>query len=521
MPDEGGEPVHFEGKALFTASHILGSATFDGAVFKQDAIFYRVEIAGDASFGSTGSDRRVRFAGPADFSRARIIGSLVFTGATFEQIATFSDIEIEGDAVFIPDERGNAVHFDGDAQFWGSKFKGQARFESAVFHSTTRFARASFGADTIFNGAHFRREACFDEIDANGFVCFGPAGPRKQATFEDKATFYDALFRSRSLFLGAQFCGECDFEGTIFEAQVRFGPDEQSNGGHFYKDAGFSRTKFRGPVTFQGTVFGGRTDFSAATAVTDAHFEDTTFASDARFRDASFSGVVFISDRAPRSESTKEKRQFRGNLDFQGFAYKRIRADLNSLVEAFEYDPQPCAQLENVLRASGKEREASNVYYKRKKHETRLAWKRVFRRGTDSRVNVLKSLGELPPALFRSFQGLLYRYGVRPYRLMVFPLLVIALGTFIFSRPGAVVDKNNQPPQEFSTHDAFDLSVRLFLPTVVGISVGSQWVPANKPIPLVKFSYAEYAALQQISGYILVPFGVLSLTGLLVRKAKS
>jgi hypothetical protein len=125
------------------------------------------------------------------------------------------------------------------------------------------------------------------------------------------------------------------------------------------------------------------------------------------------------------------------------------------------------------------------------------------------------------------FQWLLFNYGIRPYRLLVAGIAIIALGMIMFSRPNAVKIKTTTPtpannqPITLNMTQALGFSVRLISP--VEIASGGEWVPTQELAPVIgrfRVSYAGYASFHRLAGFVLVPLGVLVLSGLLRRQAK-
>lgn len=133
--------------------------------------------------------------------------------------------------------------------------------------------------------------------------------------------------------------------------------------------------------------------------------------------------------------------------------------------------------------------------------------------------------------LFSSAYWLLANYGVKPYQLILLPLMLLTLAVFVFSQPQAVrrVDPSlgleakakgstlTIPDRETFTPVglAARVSMRTFLPVEVPLASG--WEPSNHHIagPLRS---SDFAAFLKIAGWILVPLGVAALTGLLRRK---
>src|SRR5262249_3105571 len=147
----------------------------------------------------------------------------------------------------------------------------------------------------------------------------------------------------------------------------------------------------------------------------------------------------------------------------------------NFLNKCQPYDRQAYNQLERLFRSLGDEREAGNVYLTRRKREIRQSERRVFGRFltqplswepirrysrkfelTFFRVRpsprvkqqtgriaarILQAASETSRLAFHTLQWCLFRFGVRPLRLLVMSLVIIGFGCIVFSQPGAVTQK--------------------------------------------------------------------------------
>jgi hypothetical protein len=179
-------------------------------------------------------------------------------------------------------------------------------------------------------------------------------------------------------------------------------------------------------------------------------------------------------------------------------------------------DRQPYAQLEQALRKVGDDARANQVYLERRRVERKqMFFERRF----------LKWLTDL---LYRSVAN----YGVRPYRLLGYTLLLIVLGTLFFSPPGALNPKDDKrvssTPGDSSDYNlarALGVSVHEFLP--IEVPVGSGWVPASRRISIpfgtekyrlcIRVWPSVYGTCLRLAGAILVGIGLGSITGLLRR----
>src|SRR6185369_12385998 len=111
---------------------------------------------------------------------------------------------------------------------------------------------------------------------------------------------------------------------------------------------------------------------------------------------------------------------------------------------------------------TGQDRSADDIYYVAKNQEGLELWQKVLAKG---------ELKNLARAISNQFQKIVFRYGIRPYRLITYSLIVLALGFIIFSQEGAVMhkDKKDRGPSDdaqlrLTQGDAFNFSLRQFVP---------------------------------------------------------
>jgi hypothetical protein len=159
-----------------------------------------------------------------------------------------------------------------------------------------------------------------------------------------------------------------------------------------------------------------------------------------------------------------------------------------------------------------------------------------------------------PRSTFRRHSAALVPLWSTSLRLIVLSLLVLIMGSYVFSRPGAVTLKEQKETRaipelqvrkqillqeqskgpgtiqavgrDLFSHsltcgEAMGYSLRLFIPVVELLS-GARWLPSpDKSMPVVPLSVEAYASLHRLAGAILVPLGIAALTGLLLRRDKT
>jgi uncharacterized protein YjbI with pentapeptide repeats len=518
----------FGRKSSFVLSQFENAVEFTGAVFSGDAIFNSSHIKSNAIFRGQHGLPPAHFQGMADFKGAEIDGVADFSGVVFGKVVDFGDVRIEGDAVFsgalfrsgtifqFSDIGGSAIFseapslglatakFEGPVNFTGVSLRGNAEFSGAEFNNTVEFEHAIVSGRTIFWKARFLRGS--------------------------RPSFRGTRFRQEAWFDGAEFGEGADFRGVQFDGESRF------SGVRFSARANFRGARFLGLASFNGGVDRGGIASLPGATFQEVEFDHAVFASDARFDDASFMGpasfretvfrAVFFSEDGVVKEQRKNQRnrgdavgeQFQSTVDLRGCTYQRIQVHWWSLfhrpnggLRLEPYDRQPYSQLEQVLRTVGQDDEADAVYLDRRQTECKLKW---------HAHQFLSWLGD-------EIWGRFANYGVSPFRLLVYAIILLILGMQVFSQTGAVSRKGDgshdvgATPTRLSRGQAFFLSLRYLLP--IDIPFGSEWTPTHKPIGIfrapwgsnrsIKVRPARYAVFVRILGWILVPLGIAWLTG--------
>lgn len=521
------------GQAAFMDVHIVGILLADGMYFAEGvkADFNRARIDKFAFF------RRVIFKGEADFGAFKVGGNASFAGAQFiaeGKTTSFSAANFEGDASFEGALFATGVLFigvqiAGQARFPGAQFKlgvgfNGARIERAAFfrgrpekgippasfEGETDFIGVLFGSDADFDGAVFQGRLWFSRAQIGGSALFRKARFLKGSKpffrgtrFRQRATFQEARFEDLADFRATQFSAEALFHGAIFAGKAEF------DACTFAGLADFSRTSEEGR-DLPGSIFGELT-LDHAGFQADARFEDSAFLGKTSFRETSFR-VVYFSANGRVKVCEEEREQFQGTLDLRGCKYDRIRVSWPSFLSHLEpYDRQPYVQLEKAHRQAGQDEQADQVYLERRRVERamkkRLAWflDWIYWRGAN--------------------------YGVRPLRLLLFAVLLVGWGVFIFRFPGAVRDKTpaasnaagSTPaaqraagcPKQLRFWEATRLSAREFMPVDLPLLKDCEASDERR----FRLRFSDWAALLKITGWIIVPVGIAALTGLLRRVA--
>jgi hypothetical protein len=216
-----------------------------------------------------------------------------------------------------------------------------------------------------------------------------------------------------------------------------------------------------------------------------------------------------------------------GNLDLSGATYELINADLDNLLRCLDpYDRQPYTLLEKSYRSIGQDREADIISYDGYCRTGQQLWDEVLTEDLKATPPKRRDYRGLPRAVSNGLQRKVFRYGIRPYRLLAFSLLILAIGTFVFAAENSIMHKDaakreKEPNHQTTWEEAVNMSLRQFIP-VVEIPPGAEWLPSDKKyVPYLEwahFNYAGYATLHRLFGFILIPTGVAALAGLLQRR---
>jgi pentapeptide repeat protein len=542
-PGESGQAAFirtcFVGDAKFNGARIQGTAYFRGVHFHGNADFERAWIGGHALFiqrNKHNSSVPACFMKEARFLSAYVGGNAEFDGACFEEEAIFERIEVNRNAFFrsFYDPNGTLIktEFKGKASFLGSRIKGDAEFRGTKFtgvHVTQKTKKADFEGFQVEGTAFFNDK--FDGLPV-GNVCFNIPVEFMNAHFHQQAKFPHACFKKGVDFTNLTVDGSAEFECAKFHEETKF-----------------ISAYFKNQISLKNAEFNGKLDFTDLKVDGAAFFDEAKFLNTetkfhaSRFKTLYLKGAVFNPRKFEKrwSDSIWEKSlpyykkrlwhqiKSNGNIDMSGTTYDYIQVDLDNILLCLDpYDRQPYTQLEKSYRSVGQDREADIVYYDGSCRAGQQLWSTVCREGDFATLSKRRARRELPRAFFNGFQRKVFRYGVRPYRLLLISFGMLLLGMLVFVNAGSIVHKDvreralHPEPHVTTWGEAFNMSLRQFIP-VVEIPPGADWVPSDRLAPLLgkaHISFAGYATMQRIFGFILIPLGVASLTGLLRRRDK-
>lgn len=245
------------------------------------------------------------------------------------------------------------------------------------------------------------------------------------STFSEFALFRGVTFSNNAWFYGATFCCEANFEGATFKKSARF------------SDATFSMDAVFNLATFDGAGFDGTTfsmdAFFGGTTFSMAFFNSATFGSEARFQGATFGGAWFRGATFKNAWFYKttfdgrtifEGAVFGGSAIFEGATFEDARfneakfeGDVLTFRDAAFLDTKDqedaCRKAKNVLEKNGDREEAGYHFY----------------REMDGKRKQKKGYIRYPEFLFLQ---LIFGYGVHPWRLMYWWLLIIIIFSNIY-----------------------------------------------------------------------------------------
>ena len=586
--------IQFTQNADFLDAKIAGTVDFSGVKVNEDFRFERVEVGGSIYFRaaaappSSQQPATVEFGGPARFDGTQIGLEIVFEGTQFSDSARFSNLKIGNNLQFNVAKLSTTitpVTFKGDTTFFQTHISGSLGFTATRFLTTSNFQsmtvegslsfgswlannnalfRTEFGGrctlyatkvgvDATLDAPIFREEADFSSVLIQGKLLFRwiKADRAYGAVFHSGARFNSirirsdlrvtaAAFKDNTYFDNAQVDGAVAFQAARAEGvttPTQFAGTVSFSGAKIAGQFSLQKVLFRSLAFFTGTVVGGKAEFQLAEFSEGAVFERFAVTGEANYRASTFRGSVSFRESHFNvldlgSQDVDKPARFDAGADLNGMSYSRINFNWALILEnSRPYDRQVYRRLEEYFRSSGDETEAGLVYIAGRRRELReLRWERKKIKEFWPRQK--RMLRDTPRIAFDLVQRWLFRYGVRPIRLLVFSLVLLLLGTYVFSKPGAVTPKKAQTntverdydKYPLSTPEALEYSLRLFIPALEIPSSkeilpsGARIKTAGKELPV---TYETYAIFHRVAGAVLVPLGLAALAGLLIRRASS
>lgn len=525
------------------------------------------------------SIKKSKFLNTVNFSHATVKCVLDFTETAFDEAVDFTSASIESEVYFnkssfttmnVIDARIKGVFdcqrallieanfnrtifektinfsstiFEKKADFASTQIGGQAKFKGTTFRCPAVLYNAIIGHDAFFNPAYFEQDVNFGGVQIEGSAYFDfdwDIPNAKGAAFNNNVNFNMAKI-AKSIF----------FDRTVFKGEVNFGSlrvgDEASFiGAYFEKKVNFDDVQIHGKALFHGTLFKGPVFFCRARFQLGAYFQHAmhlnTYYKGAIFEElVSFYGASFALELqfdgelalyqnvapddihlGPEIEQLPER--FRGGADLRACTYSSIKiSSWKSLMELLEpFDSEPYFQLEKTFRSSGDDSLANAVYYKRRGEEGKRK----------------KGLFKIGDEILKAVVG----YGVKPIRLFIWIFVLLLIGTIVFRLEGAVQPKDIEKFQELISNrcigkqklicqlnfsEAIWMSLNTLLP--VELPTGKVWEPSPSQAITITFkntefsvmTYASFASILKLVGWIIIPVGIAGLSGILQHRGTS
>lgn len=544
-------------EADFQNAQIEGSASFNGSIFNQKANFNGISVKEDFSFCKI--DRYEHkyeaaiFKEEASFINAKVGLKTEFNQVTFDKKAIFDGIECETSFF-----AHNAI-FNGEANFNSSKIDGNAEFQSSKFYQKANFQLIQVN-NAFFKYCEFYSEVDFVAAKIENFIDFRQSTfelrPYGSSQFSFMCKFLLLYYEKSQIFLEKYilkiFLKHNQIPGNIFCVMsivvywriINFLINKYLYDLHFLKEfsckillnylkenrvkfnyakigcnAWFNNVKFISYVDFSNCYIGSTLDFSYT------HFKYNL-------------NLKYIKCQTIKFE---ENINIEGTIRLQGAEYQNIESKdsqskiaWESLLEKlYPYQQQPYEHLEKIFFRSGLESEAKEVYYKRKikEHEKNIDSISKQKRGFNRIIPLIGS--KLWDRLKRYSTG----YGVKVNQIWCTILLIWITGCCIFSNESSYFVAPPSPQPKSTICSPCWISLDFLLP-IVKLPTVDRCVPTHKPIlkkipamekhnfvkkELIKIpvintmSFADFAILETVVGWLLIPVGIAGLTGVLKR----
>ncbi len=553
--------AHFCEDATFAHAKVGGDLKIDGARFDGPATFRSLVVGGGVAGTSA------TFAREANFGAARIGAGATLTGSHFTGAAQFGAVQTGGSL-----ECGAAA-FDADADFRGARIGGSASFDKAVFARAALFDGAEVRGALGMRAARLQGEVrCNDVgiaggVDASGATFGGDTLFHRISAGKD-SSFDDATFAARAEFSGAtfgeglqlrttRFDGPADFEGASVQS------DMLCSGARFGGDARFDAAHIGGQLDCSGAAFARRAIFDGADVTSDLLCERASFAAETRFvgsrvgRDAVFSDATFeapldlrwmhfrglrIGERAAAKSVRAQAvsgRPARGNgeltpapaparssdhgltLDLRGghFVVLQSASQAPSDDAVFPARAVDKGQRGPAHSPRAQARMAADAFYMRRELEGDAI--RPFRNPPWTAAcwaDLLRLLGD---RVLRAIPG----YGVRPWRMLAWLLAPVLIAFLIFAFvPGSAVPADGRINSTATTaacdeRAPLDDAAALGIATYASLDPAllTSWRVSGCGIPGSPVTAASSAGLLRAAGWLLIPFALLTFTGVLRR----
>lgn len=521
-----------DGEVVFRNAR-LAIVTITFARFRNPVSFYAASL-------QTIDAQHSRFlAKPACFtlSGTTLSGQLYMDGATFRGECDFVGLRV--------DQQVSATNcmFGGGLNFYEGHVGRGAFFWRSVHCGDSDFSSMTVGGEFYLSGARFYRKftANFSQFGQCRFGAFsGKVGSTKRRTcFRDDFEVRGSRIQGATSLSKIDFHKSARFDGTVFSGRVEneagtlsIGSELLFDGCRFhdvvelnipraklsFRDARFSReTKILGvlrELRLDASVSEGilRIGGEVAGPVDLSNVRSTDL--DLRYLNVNgrldLSGAALKLVLLPQEDTTLATQ-----ADTRGCTYERLIGDWRALVKPIDthapFDRQPFAQVEQVLRRQGEDIAADRAYLAGRRHERATLW---------TKGAYVRWMADL------LWGKVMTNYGIGKWRPIVFSIVCIAAGTWLFSLPDAVRLKPGSngpsPPRTLEFTDAMGISANQFLP--IPTVIAPDWVPNSRAVAVTSTRGARpdlVAVVLKLLGLCLLPLSIASITGLLKRNPRS
>jgi hypothetical protein len=467
--------ARFNGTADFGFSEFKSQLSLIGARFASEdkvANFTSVKV-GDIVFL-----RDAVFAGGADFSVARIGTAFDMDGAHFnskENVASFNGIKA-GNTLF-----GREATFKGPTDFAYAEIVGALDLEDARFLSQSEAAdfnsikvgayvslrRAMFNGPTSFSradvGTHFdASEAAFSGREGDQGVSLDLSGSR----IKSRLILQRAQFSDRTLFTLS--------EAGRLEAQ---------------------KASFRGPADFGAMRVASYGDFQNAVFDEEVVLSHSSFGLDVNFNGTNWPEIRVVDERGKNPPVHLRNMAYRNiyggsSGQYQDDSYNWT--EISPIFQRAEYRSQNYADLEAYYRRLGRSHDADEVY---------IQLRRGDRPPASWPVGWIQTVGDIANDFSMC-------YGKCLWRVWLVALAVVIFGMICFWKEDWMEKRTTQDGFTYK-YNRLWYSLDLFAP-VISLHIRDNWWPSSNR----HFRY-HYARIHTLLGWILVPFAVAGLTGLI------
>ncbi|HJR82049.1 MAG TPA: hypothetical protein VJ821_18390 [Anaerolineales bacterium] len=526
---EGASFNNKEESAVFDSMRVNGGVFLQGAKFWGPVSFIaaRVESTFDARESSFKNKEN-----PAIFNSMIVGGSLFLQNVEFAGAVNFAYTQIGRSF------EANKAHFQNKerpASFNSMKVNGPVFLTEAEFEGPVDFIRAQIGSNLAANDVRFNnqdndKQVEFESMKVEGHVFLnrtvfaGPVSFRfveiqnnfdaSNAEFQSKDSgpnFNNMIVRQAATFVGTKFQKDADFNNAVFLDLIILG---EASAPIQISDLHLSQTLIERELYLESVEI--QNLYSGSLVVRGlTNIRKVSFLNSADFENSQFGNLYVENVNWPEGLA---------NINLGGMSYQNIEMileadgdaweELIELVDRSAYNAQAYTTLENYFLQQGYADRADEVYIAYKKREFKEALSR-FSMGWWSNL-FLWSVG----------------YGRKPGFVLIGALLFIIVGwLFVFRKPEGMVSLSKHeiigpkvgnhgtlsrkiPMRVISSqheipYNPFWYSLDLFIP-FIDLGFDDKWSPR----PNRKWAIA-YAKLHMLAGWVLLPIGLLAITGVI------